>query len=84
MARRPAFGSFISNWSESDLRLAAYLMRSGLLAGDLDQPLAEAEIEETLFQLAVFLLENPAADQMTGQVIGIGDHWTQWDVGQGE
>jgi stage II sporulation protein D len=44
-----------ADWSESDLRLAAYLMRSGLLAGDLDQPLAEAEIEETLFQLAVFL-----------------------------
>lgn len=43
------------DWSESDLRLAAYLMRSGLLAGDLDQPLAAAEIEETLFQLAVFL-----------------------------
>ncbi len=43
------------DWSEADLRLAAYLMRSGLLAGDLDQPLAAAEIEETLFQLAVFL-----------------------------
>ena len=44
------------DWSESDLRLAAYLVRSGLLAGDLDRPLSAAEIEETLFQLALFLL----------------------------
>jgi len=43
------------DWSEADLRLAAYLIRSGLLAGDLDEPLAAAEIEETLFQLALFL-----------------------------
>ena len=43
------------DWSEEDLRLAAYLMRSGLLAGDLDRPLSAAEIEETLFQLALFL-----------------------------
>jgi stage II sporulation protein D len=43
------------NWSESDLLLAAYLMRSGLLTGELEQPLAAAEIEETLFELAVFL-----------------------------
>ncbi|MFQ5349729.1 MAG: hypothetical protein ACE5EG_04710, partial [Thermoanaerobaculia bacterium] len=43
------------DWSEADLRLAAYLMRSGLLAGDLDQPLTATEIEETLFHLAVFL-----------------------------
>jgi stage II sporulation protein D len=43
------------DWSEADLRLAAYLMRSGLLAGDLDRPLTAAEIEETLFQLALFL-----------------------------
>ena len=43
------------DWSEADLKLAAYLLRSGLLAGDLDQPLTEAEIEETLFRLTVFL-----------------------------
>ena len=44
-----------ADWSEADLRLAAYLMRSGLLAGDPDRPLAAAEVEETLFRLAVFL-----------------------------
>jgi stage II sporulation protein D len=44
-----------AGWSEADLELAAYLMRSGLLAGDLDRPLAAAEIEETLFRLAIFL-----------------------------
>ena len=43
------------DWSEDDLKLAAYLMRSGLLTGDPDRPLAASEIEETLFQLAVFL-----------------------------
>ena len=43
------------DWTEPDLRLAAYLMRSGLLTGDLDRPLSAAEIEETLFQLALFL-----------------------------
>ena len=43
------------DWTEADLRLAAYLMRSGLLSGELGQPLTAGEIEETLFQLAVFL-----------------------------
>ncbi len=50
-------------WAEEDLRLAAYLQRSGLLRGDLDRPLTEAEIEETLFRLALFLRvleEQPA------------------------
>ena len=43
------------DWSEADLRLAAYLMRSGLLTGDPEEPLTAAEIEQTLFRLAVFL-----------------------------
>ncbi len=50
-------------WAEEDLRLAAYLQRSGLLRGDLDRPLETAEMEETLFRLAIFLRvleEQPA------------------------
>jgi 3-oxoacyl-[acyl-carrier protein] reductase len=39
---------------------------------------------EDVARLAMFLLENPVADQITGGVIAIGDHWTQWDVGQHE
>ncbi|MHA2428254.1 MAG: SDR family NAD(P)-dependent oxidoreductase, partial [Candidatus Hermodarchaeia archaeon] len=39
---------------------------------------------EDVVGLAMFLLEDPAADQITGEVIAIGDHWTQWDVGQHE
>ncbi len=44
-----------ADWSESDLHLAAYLRRSGLLGGPLDQRLEAEEIEETIFRLAVFL-----------------------------
>jgi peptidoglycan hydrolase-like amidase len=43
------------DWGERDLLLAAYLMKSGLLSGDLDEPLDVDEIEETLFRLALFL-----------------------------
>jgi len=43
------------DWSERELRLAAYLIKSGLLAGDLDEPLTTGEIEETLFRLALYL-----------------------------
>jgi len=43
------------DWSEKDLQLAAYLMKSGLLAGDLNEPLTTAEIDETLYRLAVYL-----------------------------
>jgi stage II sporulation protein D len=42
-------------WSDRDLRLAAYLVRSGLLAGDLAEPLTIEEIEETMFRLALYL-----------------------------
>ncbi|MGB3563662.1 MAG: SpoIID/LytB domain-containing protein [Thermoanaerobaculia bacterium] len=44
-----------AGWDERDLRLAAYLVKSGLLAGDLSQPLTTQEIEETLFRLAIYL-----------------------------
>ena len=37
---------------------------------------------DDVIELAMFLLENPAAEQITGQVIGIGDQWSQWDMGQ--
>ncbi len=43
------------DWSERDLLLAAYLIKSGLLSGDLDEPLDSDEIEGTLFRLALFL-----------------------------
>jgi stage II sporulation protein D len=44
-----------ANWSEEDLHLAAYLNRTGLLGGPLDGPLDPQEIDETLYQLALFL-----------------------------
>lgn len=44
-----------SHWSEEDLHLAAFLKKSGLLGGPLDQPLETEEIEETIFRLAIFL-----------------------------
>lgn len=43
------------DWSDRDLRLAAYLIRSGLLAGDLAEPLTVEEVEETMFRLALYL-----------------------------
>ena len=39
---------------------------------------------DDVIELAMFLLENPAADLITGQVIGIGDQWSQWDMGQND
>ena len=39
-------------WSEEDLRRAAYLIKSGLMTGPLDQPLSESEIEPMLLALA--------------------------------
>ena len=39
---------------------------------------------DDVIELAMFLLENPAAVQITGQVIGIGDQWSQWNMGQNE
>ena len=44
-----------ADWSEADLQLAAYLMKSGLLSGDLNEPLTAAEIDETLYRLAIYL-----------------------------
>lgn len=44
-----------ASWGERDLVLAAYLVKSGLLVGDLNQPLSASEIEETLFRLALYL-----------------------------
>jgi len=43
------------DWSDRELRLAAFLIKSGLLAGNLEEPLTAAEIEETLFRLALYL-----------------------------
>jgi stage II sporulation protein D len=42
-------------WSEEDLRLAAYLDRTGLLSAPIDGELATAELEEMLFQLSLYL-----------------------------
>ena len=44
-----------AGWSQADLRLAAYLVKSGLLSGRLDRPLAPVERERMIFQLALFL-----------------------------
>ncbi|HVR97677.1 MAG TPA: SpoIID/LytB domain-containing protein [Thermoanaerobaculia bacterium] len=43
------------DWNEEDRRRAAYLVKSGLLTGPLDQPLAEEEIERMLLALAELL-----------------------------
>jgi len=42
-------------WTEEDLRRAAYLMKSGLMTGPLDKPLAEGEVESLLLALAEML-----------------------------
>lgn len=43
------------DWSEEDRRRAAYLLKSGLVTGPLDQPLAEEEVERMLLALAELL-----------------------------
>jgi len=43
------------DWSEEDLRRAAYLMKSGLMTGPLDRPLSEDEVEHMLLALAEML-----------------------------
>lgn len=42
-------------WSEEDRRRAAYLIRSGLVTGPLDQALSEDEVERMLLALAELL-----------------------------
>ncbi len=43
------------DWSEEDLRRAAYLMKSGLMTGPLDRPLSDDEVESLLLALAQML-----------------------------
>jgi len=43
------------DWSEEDLRRAAYLMKSGLMTGPLDRPLSDNEVESMLLALAEML-----------------------------
>jgi stage II sporulation protein D len=43
------------DWSEEDRRRAAYLIRSGLVTGPLDQPLSADEVERMLLALAELL-----------------------------
>lgn len=43
------------DWNEEDRRRAAYLVKSGLVTGPLDQPLDEDEIERMLLALAEML-----------------------------
>ncbi|HKV07763.1 MAG TPA: SpoIID/LytB domain-containing protein [Thermoanaerobaculia bacterium] len=43
------------DWSEDDRRRAAYLIRSGLISGPLDQPLSDREIDRMLLALAELL-----------------------------
>jgi stage II sporulation protein D len=59
-----------ADWSERDLLLAAYLIKSGLLSGDLDEPLDTDEIEETLFRLALFLR---VIDEIEGRYLNLAD-----------
>ncbi|HWM94425.1 MAG TPA: SpoIID/LytB domain-containing protein [Thermoanaerobaculia bacterium] len=43
------------DWSQEDLRRAAYLIKSGLITGPLNQPLQQEEIERMLLALAELL-----------------------------
>jgi stage II sporulation protein D len=43
------------DWSEEDRRRAAYLIKSGLLTGPVDQPLSEDEVERMLLAVAELL-----------------------------
>jgi len=43
------------DWSEEDRRRAAYLLKSGLVTGPLDQPLSDDEVERMLLALAELL-----------------------------
>lgn len=43
------------DWNEDDRRRAAYLIRSGLISGPLDQPLSDREIDRMLLALAELL-----------------------------
>jgi stage II sporulation protein D len=43
------------DWTEEDLRRAAYLIKSGLMDGPLDQPLRDEEIEPMLLALSELL-----------------------------
>jgi stage II sporulation protein D len=43
------------DWTQDDLRRAAYLVRSGLVSGPLDKPMDDGEIERMLLALAELL-----------------------------
>ncbi len=43
------------DWSQDDLRRAAYLVKSGLITGPLDKPLGDKEVESLLLALAELL-----------------------------
>ena len=51
-----------ADWTDRELRLAAYLASSGLLSGELEEPLTAGEVEETLFRLALYLRVLEALD----------------------
>ncbi len=57
-----------SDWPPQELRLAAYLAKQGILAGEPGRPLAEAEIEPLLFQLALFL---QVVERREGRFVGL-------------
>ena len=59
-----------ADWSAGDLQLAAYLIKSGLLAGDLNEPLTAAEIDETLYRLAIYLR---VVEVLEARYLGIED-----------
>ncbi len=44
-----------ADWTDRELRLAAYLISSGLLSAELEEPLTAGEVDETLFRLALYL-----------------------------
>jgi hypothetical protein len=44
-----------ADWSDEDLRLAAYLVRMGFFAGPVSQPLSQFDLDEVIFRTGLFL-----------------------------
>jgi stage II sporulation protein D len=59
------------DWTDRELRLAAYLIQSGLLSAELEEPLERWEVEETLFRLALYLA---VLESLEGRYLSSSEH----------
>lgn len=69
------------DWDAEDLRRAAYLMKSGLLTGSLERPLADDEVEWLLLRLAELL---DVVREEGGQYLSLGPTGLSLRVGEDE